>query len=470
MHIASLCIGIVDYQHPAYGSSATRLRFANSDARAFSDYLKTASGGRDAAREHTLLLDEAAFLVNAQQALTELAERGEVELFVLYLAGHGERGDEQGGWFCLADAIPSARSLDGARLEQLLSAVRAQSVLVVVDCCHAEALLGGMRYFTSLDGGRARLFVASARTNQLAWEDAELQRSVLSDVFLRACSTASPIQSSAGSVRIESALFPYLREQVPLLASAQKHGSIQEPVTGGTARAEVDLPVVDSKSFGRALTIAQTVRARLRQVLVKGTLALVLLLVGVEMLAYHVTADSAGRILVRPGLPLSHAFMPVALVKEVDTGVRVEDLSSRSQGDTSAIAQSNLWGLASHLDARGVRPWFSRTASLLKTPTRVRSEILAVATEPTPLPEDSRPPIEQALFLSLLRNESPASVALKLYASTGSDLVECVPGRTRKFDFTILNVPSAPYALDLWWQCWRRPKTDPLIEVVPIQN
>lgn len=365
MRIASLCTGIVEYEHPAYGSSSRRLTFAASDARAFSDYLKSASGGPDSTPNHRLLLDREASLANMQRALAELAEHGEVELFVLYLAGHGERGDAQGGWFCLADARPSSRSLDGAALEQLLGTCQAQSVLVVVDSCYAEALLSGMVYFTSLENKRARLFIASARRDQLAWEDVHLQRSVLSDVLLRACSTMSPIQSRFGTVNVESALFPYLREQVPLLAAAQKRGSIQEPVTGGAARAHVELPVVDSKSFGRTLTVAQTVRRRLRQVLLRGALLLILFLVSVEMSAYHLAADSTGRILVRPGLPRTHALMPILLANEVDTGMQIEDLLKSNQEDASAIAYGRLWGLASHLDANGVRPWFTQLTPLL---------------------------------------------------------------------------------------------------------
>lgn len=451
MHLGSLCIGIVDYEHPAYGSSSRRLRFATSDARAFCDYLKSASAGTDGARSHALLLDRDATLPNALARLAELTAVGEFDLFVLYLAGHGERGDSNGGWFCLADSSPNSRSLDASALERVLNAVSAHSVLVVVDCCHAEALLGGMRYFSTLTQEKARLFVASARRDQLAWEDTRLKRSVLSDVFLRACSTASPIQSTFGKVQIESRLFPYLREQVPLLAAAQKQGSVQEPVTGGTSRSEVELPVVDSKSFGRALTIAQTVRERLRQVLVRGTLAVVATLVLVQMLTYHLAADSAGRILVRPGLPLTHALVPAILSGEVDTGLRVDQLD-RDQDDASAIAESRLWGLSSHLSDSGIRPWFSQVAQRLATSSRVRVQTLAAAAETSLLPADSRPPLDQVLFLSQLRRERPAVSAATLYEPRENDVIECTPGRTRKLDFSLLSVPPAPYARDLWWQ------------------
>lgn len=451
MRIGSLCIGIVDYEHAAYGLSSRRLRFATSDARAFSDYLKSASAGVDGEQAHRLLLDRDATLPNAHARLLELAALGEFDLFVLYLAGHGERGDSDGGWFCLADARPALRSFDAAALERALGALRVHCVLVVVDCCHAEALLGGMQYFATLAQEKARLFVASARRDQLAWEDAELQRSVLSDVFLRACSTASPIQSTFGTVQIESRLFPYLREQVPLLATAQKQGIVQEPVTGGTSRSEIELPVVNSKSFGRTLTIAQTVRERLRQVLTRIALAAVAALVVVQMLTYHLAADSAGRILVKPGLPLTHALVPAALSGEVDTGLQVDQLV-RDQDAASAIAQSKLWGLSSHLSDSGIRPWFSQVTPLLAASSRVRMQVLAAASEALRLPADSRPPLDQVLFLSQLRRERPAVSAATLYEPRETDVVECAPGRTRKLDFSLLSVPPGPYARDLWWQ------------------
>src|SRR5713101_3059063 len=99
-----------------------------------------------------------------------------------------------------------------------------------------------MRYFGSLHDSRARLFIASARKDQLAWKDEHLRRSILSDVLLRACSSTSLLQNSSGLVNVESALFPYLREQIPLLAAAQKRGAMQERVSGGSARDDITLP------------------------------------------------------------------------------------------------------------------------------------------------------------------------------------------------------------------------------------
>jgi hypothetical protein len=223
-------------------------------------------------------------------------------------------------------------------------------------------------------------------------------------------------------------------------------------VSGGSARADIELPVVESKSFGRTLTIAQTVRERLHQVLVKGAIALLLLLLLSETLMYHLTADSNGRILVRPGFPITHALVPVALVKETDTGMRVDQLSTSEPRGAEAIAQSRLWGFASHLDPHNIKPWFSQIAPLLKPAVRIRAEMLTVAAETRPLPEDSPPPLDETLFLSTLRNQRPVEAASGLYPKRSTDTVECTQGSTRKVDFPLLMVPTEPYSRDLKWQ------------------
>lgn len=452
MRSASLCIGIVEYIHPAYSSSSRRLKFATSDARAFANYLRSAFGEVHGRLYHRLLEDRKALFESAEFELHEIAKGGPLDLFILYLAGHGEQGDAHGGWFCLADATPSQRSLDSELLERLLNCVRAQSVLVVVDCCHSEAVVNGMRFFTSLDYSQARLFVASARKDQLAWEDERLQRSVLSDVFLRACSTSSPVQSTSGLVNVEHSLFPYLREQIPLLAAAQKQGAVQEPVSGGSARANVNLPVVESKSFGRTLTVTQTVHGRLRQILVKGGIALLLVILFSEMMMYHLVSDSDGRMLVRPGLPITHALMPVGLLKDTDTGMRVDQLSTSDHRGAAAIAHSRLWGFDSHLDPHGLKPWFTQILPLLRTDIGIRAAVLTGAGEAKPLPDDSPPPLDEALFLSVLRDQRPLDVTSNFYPESSSDTVGCVQGTTHQLDYPILMAPAGAYARDLKWR------------------
>lgn len=470
MRASSLCVGIVDYEHPAYGTSVRRLKFATSDASAFCDYLQSSSARTGSPGLHRRLLDREAVLPQLLTAVDEIASSGVLDLFVLYLAGHGEPGDGQGGWFCLADAVPGSPSLETQQFGALLNRVRARHVLVVVDCCHAEALVGGMQYFTSLEGGASRLFVASARRDQFAWEDDTLKRSVLSDVFLRACSTTSPIQTAGGTVRVEAGLFPYLREQVPLLAASQKQGAVQEPVSGGSSCADLELPVVDSRSFGRALTVAQTVRRRLRQVLLKGALALLLAMVGVQTMVYHLTADAKGRIVVRSGLPATYAVMPLALGTETDTGFRVEDLKVSAPTALAAIARGKLWGVASHLDASGLRPWFSEISPHLQQPVLARSGVLINASVTAKVPEDSQPPLEQALFLSILSGTAGRTAADRLFAPAEPSEVPC--GSTA-LDYSLLNAPAYAFAWDMRWEgllAQAQPQTVDAVILRQIQN
>src|ERR1700758_5383091 len=62
-------------------------------------------------------------------------------------------------------------SLTTARLDVALERIRAQETVVFLDCCYAEAVLNGSKFFSRLDGLNAKLYLCSSRANQRTWED-----------------------------------------------------------------------------------------------------------------------------------------------------------------------------------------------------------------------------------------------------------------------------------------------------------
>src|SRR5712664_1900159 len=120
MHCASVCVGVVDYVDSRYRGSDMRLRYAVSDAEAFSRYASAISNDvPENSESHLLLTDRDAIADNLNTAFASIAKIKGLELFLLYLSGHGELLNA-GGWFCLADAKPGQPSLTGSMIRRLL--------------------------------------------------------------------------------------------------------------------------------------------------------------------------------------------------------------------------------------------------------------------------------------------------------------------------------------------------------------
>jgi hypothetical protein len=458
MRCASISVGIVDYEASYYRESAMRLRFAASDAMAFHRYLEEAfaSDGPDAAGvaddRHVLLTNRDATGVRVAAAFERLAAAGRVDVLIVYLTGHGERGGGDGGWFCLVDADPDKPSLDGPGLDGLLDKVDAGQVLVVVDCCYAEATFRHSRYFARLDTSVTRLLIASSRAHQQAWEDDTLQRSIFSEVVLRACSSELHVRDAGGMIDVERALLPYLRAQVVLLTAANKSGLVQEPVTGGLSALPLMLPSVRGRAFGRPLSLADTVRARLRQVLIgiAGTALAALALV--HMMTYHLVVDSAGIIQVRTGLATTANLLPSTLVGQIDSGYSVAQLDSRQTTFLAGLSRGVVRGIGTHLDDLGLKTWAAQLTPFLKAPDRARYDVLVRGQPARFEPSQTGAPLDEAQFL-LDKNTGMTTLQLShMYPIDRPDPPDCMTDPARKIDFTVLDPrPRVASADALWW-------------------
>lgn len=449
MRCASIAVGIVDYADNAYSRNEMRLRYAVGDAEAFHRYVSLCWPAD--IPQHHLLRDRDGSITNLETAVASVKNYGYVDLFFLYLSGHGEVARDGSGWFCLSDAQPEQPSLSGVDIDRLLGAVNADSVVVFIDCCHAEAVVTRCRSFDIHEDRRVRVVAASCRAPQRAWEDDDLRRSIFSDILLRALSTDSPLANAQGNVDVQAQLFPYLRDQVPIAASAAKRGHEQEPVMAGFLAGPLTLPVISSTSLGRPLTISQAIKAGVRRFLVAGIVAAAVLLSIFDLMIFHLAVDSGGKVVVRPGFYATYGFMPFHFVGNLDSGLSIRDVKPSDDRFLSELAQGSLRGIATHRDQHGLKPWFAMLQPGVVSATLEPLRAFAFGEMPKLDVNNDRPPLTETLFLARLRNLSPSDVAPTVYPYDPKLPWTCKENVSNRLDFTRLLADREVFGRDLQW-------------------
>jgi hypothetical protein len=449
MRCASVSIGIVDYFAAEYRESNLRLRYSVSDAEAFHRYMSLGYPSRNA--QHVLLIDGAAVDEKVQEAIQDASSHGPLDLFVLYLSGHGEIGRAESGWFCLADAKPRQPSLDSAALDRYLGAIDADSILVFIDCCHAESVIAGSHSFAVSVGRRVRLAAVSCRANQRSWEDDTLKRSIFSDVLLRALSTDSPIADPRGQVDIQARLLPYLRDQVPIAASAAKRGQTQEPLSAGFLGGLLALSVVSTESLGRPLSIGQAIRASVRRFLIASAFALVIGLAIIDLLIFHIAVDGSGKVLVRPGFAATFALIPVHLTPVLDTGLSIRDMNLINDRLMAALAKGSLWGVSTHRDAHGLKTWIAVLQPGMKATSINPIQALAFGELHKLDPGTDAAPVTEVRFLAKLMHKTSAELSAEYYPYDSKFPWACTDDVSNKLDFTMLEPETSVFRLDSEW-------------------
>ncbi|MNK36483.1 hypothetical protein D3C87_550340 [compost metagenome] len=366
MRCVSLSIGIANYRSDALRSSETRLHFSVADAEAVHRYASLAWPAEKTGSLHLQLCDDAASTAGMEQAFSQIIEAGRFGLAVLYLSGHGQRGIDHSGWFCLWDAVPDSPSLDRATLNDALNRLDCESVLLILDCCHAESIVSGMPFFAELRGRKARLFCASSRTDERAWEDSQLRRSVLSHVLFLGLSRTSTMADPTGHVSVDEQLLPYLRDQVPLLAAKMKRGTIQQPVVGGQAAIGMRVPTVQTGSIGRSLTLREVLRNQLKRLVILVIAAVCVVLLFIDTMWSHLAISGDQTIVVRPGIASTFSLLPVHLGNSVDTGFKSNQLDPTRDDILLKLASGEFRSISTQRTSDGLRMWIEQLAPILK--------------------------------------------------------------------------------------------------------
>jgi hypothetical protein len=449
LRCASVSVGIVDYDDPYYVGSQMRLRHAVTDAEAFRHYMSLAWPSGET--QHLLIANRQAVYGGLESAIAAAAGDGFLDLFVLYLSGHGDLGEDGLGWFCLCDAKPGTASLDCAALDRCLRPITADSVIVFIDCCHAEAVVSDCSSFISAKSRRARIVAASCRADQRAWEDDGLKRSIFSDVLLRALSTDSPVADAQGQVDLQAQLLPYLRDQIPVAASALKQGNEQDPVTVGLLGGSLMLPVISSRSLGRPLTISQAIRAGVRRFMLTAIGVVAILFAMTDLLIFHLAVDSTGEIIVRPGFSSTYGVVPVHLLGNLDTGISIRQVSSTNDRILAALAAESIWGVATHRDTHGLRPWFGLLQPGLVGSVGQPLRALAFGEYPKLDIDRDSPPAVETLFLAQLRAGNPSAIGHVIYPYDPSVPWACTDQVINQVDFTRLSASPDVLGRDVEW-------------------
>lgn len=285
-HVASIVIGINDYISDYYRRPGFTLRYATVDAECFGAYLENAWPTSTKA-DHVVLLDGQATRNGITAAFESLDRKKPYELLIVYLAGHGEIGSDGVGWFCAADTQPEEQGITAANLDRLLADVHADITILLLDCCYAESVVSASAYFHDLGAARAKVFLCSARRNQLTFEDDRWGHGALSYLLLNALMPDSPLQKTDGQIAVEGTLLPYLCEQLPLLVFREKGGARQEPIMGAVSTTVVKLRTAATGIRAENTSVFEVVRARYRQFLAATAVVLILTIGFNQLLLYH---------------------------------------------------------------------------------------------------------------------------------------------------------------------------------------
>ncbi len=204
-----------------------------------------------------LLLDQRATKSNIVAALHKLAKTAQSDdTVIVFFSGHGGRkieAPEYAGYLCPADYVPEdpdGTGLQAEELTELLNAIPAARVVLLLDACHAEAaahvkdewkakgMLPGFRdsALERLSSGNGRVVIASCRETEVSMTSPGHGFSLFTYFLLEGLRGKAPGPDD-GTVRVLD-LFTYLSEQVPANPILKQ---VQHPVL--RARTENNFPL-----------------------------------------------------------------------------------------------------------------------------------------------------------------------------------------------------------------------------------
>jgi helicase len=245
-----LFVGIDRYRSRSVRRLASAVRDAKALHAVFCDNLGDASA--------TLLTDRDATRDAVAAALAELATRSTPEdVVVISFSGHGSTTHELVTHDADPQNLPST-SLSLDEFTDLVSAIPARQLIVVLDCCFAGGAgakvlnaplvprggLGGLPQSTEARlermAGTGRLILAAATGEQEAWEDPHLGHGLLTYHLLRALLGAAAA-GDAGQVRLYD-LLAFVTREVRAKASGTVAAE-QDPSLRGQVNGELQWPV-----------------------------------------------------------------------------------------------------------------------------------------------------------------------------------------------------------------------------------
>jgi hypothetical protein len=184
----AVVIGISRYQNAHKG--IPNLRYADRDARAFYEFLKTPQGGAFTDDRIMFLTDERATYGKVREALFDFLRKPiKEDLVVIFYAGHGvpEPGNPQNLFLLTHDSDPDRLASTAFPMWDLETSltrfVKAERVLVFTDACHSAGVGSELatrsvpshnlinRYFQELErSGKGRAIFTASEAGELSQE------------------------------------------------------------------------------------------------------------------------------------------------------------------------------------------------------------------------------------------------------------------------------------------------------------
>ncbi len=436
-NLGAIVFGIGDY--PKAGLA--RLQFAAADAAAVHQHLSTCWPDDNAT---ILAIEEAeATLDGVRQAFGLLSKQAPYSLLLVYFSGHGVAGDRPGLLLQPSSENELLTVLSAGELHDLFQSIVAERTLLILDCCFAEAIASGIEHFRKLESSEARLYLASSKADQLTWEEERAGHSVFTAHFLDAVSDSRVARpSSRDYVDVQSEMFPFLSEQVPLYVLEHK-AARQEPVLGGTSSAAIRLP---TKHLARRLNDRSPFHSaliRFRQVLSIAAVSLLMGLCVVHQLLFFAEVDTSGEVVLRHGMRWMGPALKVVPDLRVRTGIAVTELSPDASVRYS-IQTGAMTGIWTQMSAAGYRSWYDELSSALTPRSRaIRGAFMGLDPEPSGGPSDETAPLDVQLAAEgvLVRPNGDAIRGIIL-ALPGRDRVttDIAPFPIGRLDFTVLDL------------------------------
>jgi len=224
-----------------------RLKFADEDAKAFVEFIKTKEGGEFPAANIRQLLDSDAKRSDIIQGLNWLGRKaGNEDVVYIFFAGHGVVDSAGLSYLMPYEADIHAPNTAGIRADQFLEEINrrisAHHTVLFIDACHSGATVtndgiarDGNSFTPGLiaaweNGLRSRPSVVmgffSSESNERSWEDLSLRHGLFTYYLLEGLK-GSADQDSNGTVESQE-LFRFLTDKVE--ARSRERFQRQTPV------------------------------------------------------------------------------------------------------------------------------------------------------------------------------------------------------------------------------------------------
>lgn len=254
-NIWAVVVGIDKYEN------VRQLRYAVNDAKAFCEYL--IHHNQIPKENITLLLNKEASLSKLRSVLgTQLKRKaGKEDMVIIYYAGHGAAekdamspdGDGLEKYLLPYNANPRdlyASALPMREIAHILSRIRSERLILVVDSCYSGASggrtisLAGVRanisdgFLDRIASGKGIIILTASGANEVSAEDEKLKHGLFTYFLLEGLRGKADTDRD-GLITVDEA-YEYVSKHVP-----KATGQEQNPVKKGTVRGRLILGIVN---------------------------------------------------------------------------------------------------------------------------------------------------------------------------------------------------------------------------------